>query len=253
MNTVRAWLTLGAVRTRLPLQAVTAQPGGSAGGGVPGCRRRSARGRLARIAGEAGQAAVPRIAAEPVAAARSVSAGRETGGRLVPVSTAVPRGRPGAGTRPGKFSRPGPAGTWCARSGETARAHETALASETALAGERTWTGKRATGRGASLTRECAIGGEVSLASERALGRIRVLRRAWSVTVRRGTVAWAAAGRPAGRGRPSWCMVFAALGRDDQTARCVNGRRGEDPLPVDVDDVSRPGRTGLEPSGRERP
>ena len=143
LGAVRAWLTLGAVRARLPMQAVTAQPGGSAGGGVPGCRRRSARGRLARIAAEA------------VAAARCVSAGRETGRRLVPVSAAVSRDGPGGGTRPGKCSRPGPAGAWAARSGETA------------LAGERNWTGVRTASRGASLTRECAIGGEESLARER--------------------------------------------------------------------------------------
>ena len=164
---------------------------------------------MAGICDEAGRTAAQRIAAEVASAGRQVGTGRET------------------------VRRPGPCG------------HRSARAGETALTRERTRSGKGGAGRGTAPPWECAVGGEVSVAAERPRRRIRVLRRTWSVTVRRCTVSRAAAGRsfggPPGTGRPSWCTAFAGFRRDDQAAGRVNGRRGEDSLAIGVNDVNRPG------------
>jgi hypothetical protein len=209
LHAVRAGVSLGTVRTGLlPLRTIAARPGGSAGSGVSGCRRMSARGRMAGVCDEAGQTAAQRIAAEVVAAGRQVRTGRETG------------------------HRPGPSG------------HRPARARETALTRERTRAGKGAADRGTALTRECAVGGEVSAAAERPRRCIRVLRRTWSVTVRRCAVSRAAARRSVG-GPPSsggpWRTALAAFRRDDQAAGRVDGRWGEDSLAIGVNNVNRPG------------
>jgi hypothetical protein len=239
LHAVRTWLTLGAVRARLPWQAVTTRPGGPAGGGVPRCQRIPARG---RVAGEAGRAGTPGIAAEVVAATGHAGVGREAGrlpvagSRDVAGSRAVPRDGPGGGaTWPRKSSRP-----WPARSGSGS-----AGSGETALARERPRTGKHPANWGTALAWECAAGGEVSLARERPRGCVRVLRRARSVTVRRRAVSRTAhrpsVGRPSGGGgRSSRRIALAALGRNDQTAWRVDGRGSEDPLPICVDEVNRP-------------
>ena len=224
LHAVRTWLTLGAVRARLPWQAVTTRPGGPAGGGVPRCQRVPAR---SRVAGEAGRAA-----------AGHAGAGRETGRRPVAGIRAVPWDGPGGGaTRPRKSTRP-----WPARSGSRSRS---ARSGETALADERPRTGKHAANWGTCLTWECGTGGEVSLARERPRGCVRVLRRARSVTVRRRAVSRTAHGRsvgrpPGGGGRTSRRVARAAFGRNDQAAWRVDGRGGEDPLPICVDEVNRP-------------
>jgi hypothetical protein len=203
LHAVRTRLALGTVRARLPWLAVTAWPGETAGGGVPRCRRVSGN-RTVSWHGPGGSARSRKSSRPETAGCRSTG----------PWST-------------GSWSaRRWPARRWPARSGETA------------LARERAGTGKRATGRGTPLTWKCAIGGEVSGAGEWPLGRVRVLGRPWSVTVRR-TVAWSAADR--GVGGPAGGIGFAALGRDDQAARRVDGGRGQDPFPIGVDVGNRPG------------
>ena len=198
LHAVRTWLALGTVRTRLPGRTVTARPGETSGGGVPGCRRVSGN-RAVSWHGPGGSAG-------PCKSSRPESARPESAGCR---ST-------------GSWS----ARCWRARSGETA------------LARERTRTGKRTGGRGTPVTWECAIGGEVSGAGEWPLGCVRVLGRARRVSVRRAvsrTAAGRAIGGPAGR------IGFAALGRDDQAAGCVDGSRSQDPLSIGVDVGNRPG------------
>lgn len=213
MHAIRAGVSLGTVRTGLlPLRTIAARPGGS---GVSGCRRMSGRSRVTGICDEAGQTAAQRIAAEVVAAGRQVGTGRETGHR------------PGSsGHRP-------------------ARARETALTRERTRAGKGAGRGTTLTWECSTLTWECSVGGEVSVAAERPRRCIWVLRRTWSVTVRRCAVSRAAAGRsvggPPSSGRPSWRTAFAAFRRDDQAAGRVNGRWGEDSLAVGVNNVNRPG------------
>jgi hypothetical protein len=213
LRVVRAWrplhavwtrLALGTVRARLPWLAVAAGPGETGGGGVPRCRRVSGN-RAVSWHGPSGSGR-PRKSPRPESAGcRSTGYTRSTGSW--------------------------PAGAWSAR-------RWPARSGETALAHERAGTGKRAVGRGTPLTWESAIGGEVSRAGEWPLGRVRVLSLAWSVTVRR-TVAWSAADR--GVGGPAGGTGFAALRRDDQAARRVDGGRGQDPFPVGVNVGNRPG------------
>ena len=201
----------------------------------------------------------------------------------------------------------GPANsTWTRKSGRGFARSWSAGSGESALAGERTRTRERAAGLGASVTWEGAVGAKESRVRERTRGAVGVLGRAWTGTVRRAVprttvsgpagATGAEVGGPAGGGGPSRRIALSALGRDDQTAWRVDGRRGEDPFSIGVDEVtrprpairdvgagirtptlggasrnlgrtgdvwsgpagtrghrSRPGRAGLEPSGRERP
>ena len=195
----------------LPWTAEIAWPGGPARHGVPGCRRVS------------GQAPVPGVADEAVA-----------GHVPVPGRRAVAGDGTANWARARETSRRGLAGTWAAGSGESA------------LAGQRTRTGERVAGLGSRRTGETAVGPGEPRARERPMGGVRVLCRAWAVAVRRrvpgaavSRSAGSSVGGPAGGGRTSRRIVFAAHGRDDQAAWRVDGRRGEYPFSIGVDVMTR--------------
>ena len=151
------------------------------------------------VCSEAGQAAGPRVAGEAVAVVRYARAGRERRRLAVAGRLPVARGRAVTGrgaadwTRPRESSRHWFAGARSARPGEAA------------LAGKRTGAGERAAGLGTCVTGETAVGVEEPGARERPLGGVRVLRRAWAVTVRRAVsgAAEPSFGRPTGGGRTS--------------------------------------------------
>jgi hypothetical protein len=249
LQAVRARLTLRVVRARLPWRSIRA--------------RLSLRAELARLSLLSRRAEVTGLALRVVWTWRPLHAVRtwlalgtvrarlpwltvtawpgETAGgvprcRRVSGDRAVSWHGPGGSAWPRKSSRPESTGCWSTRTRSSGC--RPARSGETALARERARAGKRATGRGTPLTWECAIGGEVSRAGEWPLGRVWVLGRARGVTVRR-TVARSAADR--GVSGPTGGVGFAALGRDDQAARRVDGGRGQDPFPIGVDMGNRPG------------
>ena len=120
------------------------------------------------------------------------------------------------------------------------------------------------------MTGESTIGA-AWVRERRPLGGVGVLGRAWAGAVGRSVAGGAVSGRAvsgrgwipwsgratgtpgnagtagaevggtAGAGRPRMRMALPAFRRDDQTARRVDGGRGEDPFSVGVDEVTWPG------------
>ena len=163
------------------------------------------------VCSEAGQAAGPRVAGEAVAVVRYARAGRERRRLAVAGHLAVARRLPVAGRLPvarGRAVTGRGAADWT-RSRESSRhwfaGARSARPGEAALAGKRTGAGERAAGLGTCVTGETAVGVEEPGARERPLGGVRVLRRAWAVTVRRAVsgAAEPSFGRPTGGGRTS--------------------------------------------------